>query len=197
MSDPAITDYLPPQCEAEGCEELGPFQTEDGPRCFTHSPAMAGFPIEHAPEALAQAMDEAGMPVRKRRRKAAPADDMNDTASRALAALILQATADALTADPAIMERAIIQLAADLPAPLEVAAGILFATTAISGTAGLTDQEVFVIGAAFEDQAETESAQPTTDDGPTVADEPQERGDDEQDGTGDGQGRASPVANGD
>lgn len=182
MTD-ALDTYLPPQCGHEGCDLLGPFTTEDGPRCFEHAKGTGTFPIEHAAEAVVQQAESTGKVKRRRRPPDVPPDDMNDVAARALAALVLQATADALTTDTAKMERAILQLADDLPSPLEVAAGILFATTALAGTAGLTDQEVFVIGSAFEDQAAEESQDQTDEGEPIATDDANERGNDEQDGS--------------
>ena len=180
MSD-ALTDYLPPACGVEGCEVLGPFTTDDGPRCFEHS-GLANIPT--AAEVIDGFASLSAVKARARKPRKSdmvPADELNDTAARALAALVLQATADALTTDVARMEQAIVQLAADLPAPLEVAAGVLFATTALAGTAGLVDQEVFVIGAAFEDQAAEESTAAADEQQQQPTDEPIERGDDEQD----------------
>jgi len=178
-----LDKYLPAPCGADGCDQLGPFATDDGPRCLVHS----GLVGQEDVEAIGQAMRDnieaaknaedsgtagaaskgpssvksAGAKRRGRATRDAPADDMNDTAARALASLVLQHTADALTTDTAKMEGAITGLSNDLPAPLEVAAAILFATTALAGTAGLTDQEVFTIGQAFEDQAIEESEEPT------------------------------------
>lgn len=200
MTD-ALESYLPPECGVEGCTELGPFATDDGARCFMHAnfaPLPEGSAAKFAEtfhptmresgpddrlyptlDQVREVVDLGGKPSKRKRKAQAPADDLNDTSARALAALVLQATADALTTDPKMMEMAILRLAADLPAPLEVSAGILFATTALAGTAGLVDQEVFAIGEAFESQAEQESQQPTDGDGPVATDEPTERGDDE------------------
>lgn len=188
-------------CGHDGCTDLGPFTTDDGPRCFQHAEGSNSTTLQAAPAALAQRMNaEAGIPAtttssaarpvppadgtpvfggpvqmdelneaaraeagdapkakRKRAKRSEPAGDLNDTAARALASIILSATADALSADTERMERAVVSLASDLPAPLEVSAGILFAMTAVAGAAGLTDVEVFTIGAAFEDVAEQES----------------------------------------
>jgi hypothetical protein len=94
-------------------------------------------------------------------KRAAP-DELNDTSARALAAIICQHAADALSGDGKRMEAALLGLANDLPAPLEVSAGILFAITAIAGTAQLTDTEVFTIGVAFEDVAQTDTEEKTT-----------------------------------
>jgi hypothetical protein len=154
---------LLPTCGHDGCTAQAPFDTPDGPRCFTHDPVNAVFmaaKIEHDNE---QAMAEAAPKIAKRKPRKAPDDGLNDTAARALCSLVLQATADALSADAAKMEAAILQLAADLPAMLEVAAGVLFATTAIAGAAGLTDEEVFTMAAAFEDAAlqESEGGEPS------------------------------------
>lgn len=82
---------------------------------------------------------------------------VNDAASRALASIILQTTADMMTGDPAVIGEGLQQLSEDTGMVLDVCAAVIYATTTLAGAAGLTDAEVATMAIAYEDQAVTDN----------------------------------------
>lgn len=75
--------------------------------------------------------------------------ELDDVASRALAAIILERTADAIRDGGAEAGAAVTGLADDTGLVLDVCAAILQATSWIAGTGGVTDEALFAASLAL------------------------------------------------
>jgi hypothetical protein len=76
--------------------------------------------------------------------------ELDPTAAEALASIILERVADALSDDPTLMQSAITELAAETALALDVCAGVLLACSTIMGLGEVTAEAVFVASVALD-----------------------------------------------
>lgn len=90
----------------------------------------------------------------------APAID--DVASRALAAILLENVADAINDGGNQAAKALKDLAADTGLSLDVAAGILYAMTSLTAAGGLESEAVFALSLTYSpEDTETLEGEPS------------------------------------
>jgi hypothetical protein len=84
--------------------------------------------------------------------------ELDPTAAAALASIILERVADAVSGVTAVAGRALLDMADDTGLALDVCAGVLLACSTIMGAGGMTAEAVFALAVALDPSTETGTA---------------------------------------
>lgn len=90
--------------------------------------------------------------------------EVDDVAGRALASLILTATADVIASEGEKAAEVLTKLADDTGLVLDVISGVLVATSWLAGAGGLTGEAIYAAALAFEPDDDDDDDQADDDD---------------------------------